>query len=160
MLHAGRREPPGHPAAGRARHVVLVDRVPVHSLESRHVPSLEPPGRAGCAFTVRCRRNALRVRDLLHAGGGTAGGGGGSSGAGGAGGAGGLGGAPGACSDDPCADADLDGDGYIGLADLSILLSNFGLQNAGHEDGDVDGDGDVDLADLSGLLTCYGSQVG
>lgn len=52
---------------------------------------------------------------------------------------------------------DLDGDGTIGLADLSNLLTNFGMTSgATYADGDLDGDGDVDLADLSDLLTNFG----
>lgn len=52
---------------------------------------------------------------------------------------------------------DLDGDGLVGLADLSALLTNFGAASGmNREDGDLDADGDVDLADLSGLLTVFG----
>jgi hypothetical protein len=52
---------------------------------------------------------------------------------------------------------DLDGDGSVGLADLSALLTNYGTPSgATYADGDIDGDGDVDLADLSALLTNYG----
>jgi hypothetical protein len=49
--------------------------------------------------------------------------------------------------------ADLDGDGSIGAADLSILLGNWG--NAGV--GDLDGDGTVGAADLSALLAAWGA---
>lgn len=57
----------------------------------------------------------------------------------------------------PCA-ADLDGDGQVTLADLSTLLTNFGLgKGAQPGDGDLDRDGDVDLADLSGLLELFGA---
>jgi len=52
---------------------------------------------------------------------------------------------------------DLNGDDRIDLADLSILLANYG-QTGGPEDGDFDGDGDVDLADLSQLLAVYGQD--
>jgi len=52
---------------------------------------------------------------------------------------------------------DLDGDGDVDLADLSILLAHYGTTSgAQYEDGDLDGDGDVDLADLSILLANYG----
>ncbi len=51
---------------------------------------------------------------------------------------------------------DLDGDGLIGLADLSILLTSFG-GSGDPDDGDIDRDGDVDLADLSALLTVFGT---
>lgn len=52
---------------------------------------------------------------------------------------------------------DLDGDGCVGLGDLSTLLTSFGATGgAAPEDGDLDGDQDVDLADLSVLLTNFG----
>jgi len=53
---------------------------------------------------------------------------------------------------------DLDGDGTIGLGDLSILLANYNQSGMSAEDGDFDGDGDVDLADLSVLLAVYGQD--
>jgi hypothetical protein len=58
----------------------------------------------------------------------------------------------------PCSiQGDLDDDGTVGLADLSALLTNYGLTGgATYADGDLDGDGDVDLADLSALLTNFG----
>ncbi len=57
----------------------------------------------------------------------------------------------------PGCDEDLDGDGSVGLGDLSMLLENFGTPSgATAEDGDLDGDGDVDLADLSALLEQFG----
>ncbi len=54
-------------------------------------------------------------------------------------------------------EGDLDGDGAVGLADLSAQLTNFGA-NGGvvYADGDIDADGDVDLADLSALLRNFG----
>jgi len=53
---------------------------------------------------------------------------------------------------------DLDGNGIVDLADLSILLGNFGVMSgADPEDGDLDGDGDVDLADLAPMLAAFGS---
>ena len=52
---------------------------------------------------------------------------------------------------------DLTGDGSVGLEDLSLLLSNYGITSGAQpEDGDIDGDGDVDLGDLSLLLAAYG----
>jgi len=57
----------------------------------------------------------------------------------------------------PCP-GDVNGDGSVGLSDLSILLANFGTSSgAGPEDGDIDGDGDVDLSDLSVLLANFGT---
>jgi uncharacterized membrane protein len=51
---------------------------------------------------------------------------------------------------------DIDGDGYVGLADLAILLANYGTTSgAGPDDGDINGDGAVDLADLAMLLAVY-----
>jgi len=53
---------------------------------------------------------------------------------------------------------DLDGNGSIGLGDLSALLTNYGTSSgATPEDGDLDGDGDVDLADLSAVLEAFGA---
>lgn len=57
----------------------------------------------------------------------------------------------------PCP-ADLDGDDDVDLADLTQLLSHFGLiVGATHADGDLDGDGDVDIGDLSLLLSLFGT---
>lgn len=56
---------------------------------------------------------------------------------------------------------DLDGDGWVGLADLAQLLANYGTTGgAGFEDGDLDADGDVDLADLAALLAVYDTTCG
>jgi|GEM_PF-6674532 len=44
--------------------------------------------------------------------------------------------------------ADLNRDGAVDLADLSMLLASFGTDAAG----DVDEDGDTDLSDLALLL--------
>ncbi len=62
------------------------------------------------------------------------------------------------CNTQPC-EGDVDGDGQVGLADLSILLTNFGTPTGMHrDDGDLTGDGAVDLADLSALLTVFGTN--
>jgi hypothetical protein len=54
---------------------------------------------------------------------------------------------------------DLDGDCDVDLADLAVMLSNFGTTSgATHAMGDVDGDGDVDLADLAALLGGFGTS--
>jgi hypothetical protein len=50
---------------------------------------------------------------------------------------------------------DLNGDGSVGLLDLSILLSHYGLSATASE-GDINGNGAVDLTDLSILLSHYG----
>jgi len=52
---------------------------------------------------------------------------------------------------------DLDMDGDRDLADLSVLLSNYGLTGgATAEQGDITGDGNIDLEDLSLLLAVFG----
>ncbi|GMU84055.1 MAG: hypothetical protein AMXMBFR47_39250 [Planctomycetota bacterium] len=52
---------------------------------------------------------------------------------------------------------DIDADLQVGLQDLAILLSNFGVQSGANErDGDIDSDGDVDLQDLAELLSRFG----
>jgi hypothetical protein len=52
---------------------------------------------------------------------------------------------------------DLDGNGSVDLADLAILLANYGATSGvGYRDGDLDEDGDIDLSDLSALLAVYG----
>ncbi len=54
---------------------------------------------------------------------------------------------------------DLDADNLIGLSDLAILLSHYGMEiGAGPLDGDMDCDGDVDLADLALLLAVYNTS--
>ena len=62
-------------------------------------------------------------------------------------------------------DSDIDGAGdcVIGLADLQVLLSNYGTTSgATHADGDLqpapDGDGAVNLQDLQYLLSMYGDN--
>jgi hypothetical protein len=53
---------------------------------------------------------------------------------------------------------DLDGNGDVSLADLAVLLSNYGTASGATPDqGDIDGDGDVDLADLAVLLSSFGT---
>lgn len=78
----------------------------------------------------------------------------------------------GACNRPGCGGADIDpapglpfggGDCVIGLADLAVLLGNFGTTaGAIYADGDVEpastGDGDVDLGDLSVLLAEFGTD--
>lgn len=54
---------------------------------------------------------------------------------------------------------DVNGDCMINLADLSIILANFGTgSGATFADGDMDGDGDVDLADLGIMLAVFGTS--
>lgn len=56
----------------------------------------------------------------------------------------------------PRGTADLNGDGFVDLDDLSTLLVNFGLSFVSREQGDVNGDSVVDLQDLSDLLAVFG----
>jgi hypothetical protein len=56
----------------------------------------------------------------------------------------------------PTCPPDLDHDGQVGLADLALLLSNFGNFEVPVIHGDLDGDLDVDLADLAVLLSSFG----
>jgi hypothetical protein len=54
---------------------------------------------------------------------------------------------------------DLNGDGDTDLADLGILLADFGCPAPGNPapcEGDLDNDGDTDLADLGILLADFG----
>ena len=50
--------------------------------------------------------------------------------------------------------ADLTGDGSVDLADLNIVLANFGQPSS---EGDADGNGSVDLIDLNIVLASFGS---
>lgn len=59
----------------------------------------------------------------------------------------------------PCPASDLNGDGAVDLADLSILLSDYGCTGGGC-DGDLNGDGNTDLADLSEFLADFGVPCG
>jgi hypothetical protein len=58
-----------------------------------------------------------------------------------------------------CLPGDLNNDGCVDLADLGILLADFGC-TGGNCPGDVDGDGDTDLTDLGILLANWGSCGG
>lgn len=53
----------------------------------------------------------------------------------------------------PCP-ADVTGDNAIDLADLNLVLANFGQATT---DGDATGDGNVDLADLNAVLGAFGT---
>jgi len=56
----------------------------------------------------------------------------------------------------PTCPGDANGDGIVNGADLSVLLSNFGLAGTGPAFGDFNGDGVCDGADLSVLLSQFG----
>jgi hypothetical protein len=55
-----------------------------------------------------------------------------------------------------CCPADLDGDGLVGAADLSALLSAWGSTGTAAGAADIDGDGSVGAADLAALLGAWG----
>ena len=57
----------------------------------------------------------------------------------------------------PACPGDFDGSGTVDLADLQILLSNYGQSGIDQNAGDMDADGDVDLSDLQLLLSVYGN---
>lgn len=63
-------------------------------------------------------------------------------------------GALGAGGADDCP-ADVSGDGSVNLADLNLVLANFGQTTA---EGDTNGDGEVDLADLNAVLAAFGTN--
>lgn len=52
--------------------------------------------------------------------------------------------------------ADFNGDGKVGIVDLSILLSNYGKTVTKNTSGDCNGDSQVNIQDLSVLLSRYG----
>ena len=52
----------------------------------------------------------------------------------------------------------IDRDGDVDLADLSILLANLGATSVGPTDGDADGDGAVGIQDLAIVLAQFGSS--
>lgn len=53
---------------------------------------------------------------------------------------------------------DIDGDGFVGLQDLSYLLARFGESGIGLGNEDADADDDIDLDDLALLLGRFGSS--
>lgn len=57
----------------------------------------------------------------------------------------------------PCP-GDLDGDSFVGLTDLGIVLSHFGSDGVLLHDGDYNCDGVVDISDLGVVLSLYGTR--
>lgn len=61
----------------------------------------------------------------------------------------------------PVCTGDVNGDRVVDLADLAILLGNFGTLSGGTlEGGDVNSDGAVDIQDLALLLAAFGTTCG
>ena len=56
--------------------------------------------------------------------------------------------------------ADATGDGLVDLADLNLVLSNFGLTVPAGTSGDVNGDTLVNLQDLNLVLSQFGTECG
>lgn len=59
------------------------------------------------------------------------------------------------CAPGPVCVGDVDGDGFVNVTDLGIMLSNYGTGTL-PEQGDLNGDGAVNLSDLGLLLVSYG----
>lgn len=57
----------------------------------------------------------------------------------------------------PSCPGDVNGDGSVDLADLNLVLANFGSAT---NNGDANGDGQVDLADLNLVLANFGTDCG
>ena len=56
---------------------------------------------------------------------------------------------------------DINGDGFVNLVDLAILLASYDTVEGDpgyNPAADIDRDGDVDLADLAALLSAYGTE--
>ncbi|MHC4716979.1 MAG: PEP-CTERM sorting domain-containing protein [Planctomycetota bacterium] len=56
----------------------------------------------------------------------------------------------------PCVMGDANGDGTVGIADLSALADNYGSTSGTWRKGDFNDDGTVGIADLSALADNYG----
>ena len=51
--------------------------------------------------------------------------------------------------------ADVTGDASVNLADLNLVLANFGTSGS---EGDTNDDGEVNLADLNAVLAAFGTS--
>lgn len=58
-------------------------------------------------------------------------------------------------ADTPVCDGDVTGDALVNLADLNLVLANFGSNTS---QGDANGDGLVNLADLNLVLANFGTN--
>jgi hypothetical protein len=55
-------------------------------------------------------------------------------------------------------DANIDGQQGVGVGDLTIIITNYGMVDAQRTDGDLDGDGRVGVLDLSRLIKRWGKD--
>jgi hypothetical protein len=55
--------------------------------------------------------------------------------------------------------ADINGDGVVGIADLSVLAANYNKTGRTFSQGDINGDGATNIADLSILAANWGTTV-
>lgn len=55
----------------------------------------------------------------------------------------------------PRCPSDVNGDNFVDLGDLNLVLANFGQTTP---NGDTNGDGSVDLADLNAVLAAFGTE--
>jgi RHS repeat-associated protein len=55
--------------------------------------------------------------------------------------------------------ADVNDDGRVGLGDLSVVSSNYGMSGATLAQGDINGDGIIDVIDLGLVTTWYDKSV-
>lgn len=55
-----------------------------------------------------------------------------------------------------CGNSDVTHDFFVGEAGLTMVITNWGKQNATHEEGDVSGDGMVGGVDYNAVLTYWG----
>ncbi len=56
--------------------------------------------------------------------------------------------------------ADINGDGNVGIADLTVLAANYGLSGKNFSQGDITGDGLVNIYDFSVLAAQWGTNPG
>lgn len=57
----------------------------------------------------------------------------------------------------PACPGDADGDGFVGLSDISVVVTFWGQPASGPEQGDLDNDGMVGLSDLSVIIDQWGT---